>query len=382
VRTLALGRRVGGVNRAIVLLAIGAFLALLIGVLAAGGPVEVVVLGAVFTLVGTAGFAWVARRERIGWAVCYVAVQLPLAFMTFVLDPGTGATLLLVVLVCQCVLLLPLPATALVIASVPFVHSGMAWGEAVREGFGTLVSVLFGAVVVEVLRREQAARTELAVAHERLRDHAAQAEQLATAQERNRVARDIHDGLGHSLTVVQMQVKAARAVLPVDPVQADAVLVKAQVQAEEALVEVRRSVSALREPRPPAPLSERLRTLAEESSAAGVPARLSVTGAERPLGEEAREAVFRAAQEGLTNVRKHARAARAEVVLDYADDDVRLEVRDDGVGADHAAPSDGAADGSGFGLLGLRERVEGVGGTVVVGSVPGGGYAVRLEIPG
>lgn len=185
--------------RAIAALTVGAFLALLIGVLATGGQGVAVVLGAVFAALGTAGFGWVVRRGRLGWSAGYVAVQLPLAFATFVADPGVGATLMLVVLVCQCVLLLPLPATAVVIALVPFVHTGMPWGEAVREGFGTLVSVLFGAVVVEVLRREQRARAELAAAHERLRDHAAQAERLATAQERNRVARDIHDGLGHSL---------------------------------------------------------------------------------------------------------------------------------------------------------------------------------------
>ncbi|MDN5854778.1 MAG: histidine kinase, partial [Actinomycetia bacterium] len=271
------------VIRAIAALTVGAFLALLIGVLATGGPGVAVVLGAAFAALGIAGFRWVLRQGRLDWSAGYVAVQLPLAFGTFVADPGVGATLMLVVLVCQCVLVLPLPATAVVIALVPFVHTGMALGEAVREGFGTLVSVLFGAVVVEVLRREQRARAELAGAHERLRDHAAQAERLATAQERNRVARDIHDGLGHSLTVVQMQVKAARAVLPAGAERADAVLAKAQRQAEEALADVRRSVSTLREPRPVPPLPDALRGLAEETSAAGVPTGLAMTGDERPL---------------------------------------------------------------------------------------------------
>lgn len=378
----------GGVNRAIMLLAVGAFLALLIGVIAAGGPVEAVVLGAVFTMVGTAGFGWVARSGRRRWAAAYVAVQAPLAFVTFTLDPGAGATLVLVVLVCQCVLLLPLPVTAVVVALVPFVHTGMPWAQAVREGFGTLVSVLFGAVVVELLRREQAARAELAVAHERLRDQAAQAERLATAQERNRVARDIHDGLGHSLTVVQMQVKAARAVLPVDAAKTDAVLVKAQAQAEEALAEVRRSVSALRETRLLPPLAESLRALAEETTAAGVPTQLSVSGEQRALPEEVREALFRAAQEGLTNVRKHARATWAHLVLGYADGAVRLEVRDDGVGGTatgavgEAAPSGLSGDGGGFGLLGLRERAARLGGTVLVSTAPGEGHIICVEVPG
>lgn len=364
----------GGVNRAVVLLAFGAFLALLVGVVATGGRVGAIVLGAVFTLIGTVGFTRVVSRGR-GWAAGYVAVQLPLAFATFALDSGPGSVLVLVVLVCQCVLLLPLPATAVVIALVPFVHVGMAWGPAVREGFGTLVAVLFGAVVVEVLRREQAARVELARVHAQLRDHAAQAERLAAVQERNRVARDIHDGLGHALTVVQMQVKAARAVLPVDVERADAVLVKAQAQAEEALAEVRRSISVLREPRAVPPLTDRLRSLAEETSDAGVPTRLSVTGDERALPDDTGEALFRAAQEGLTNVRKHARAGCADLLLDYGEGVVGLEVRDDGVGAAHAG-------GGGFGLRGLRERAADLGGSVQVSSTPGAGHAVRLEVPG
>jgi signal transduction histidine kinase len=189
------------------------------------------------------------------------------------------------------------------------------------------------------------------------------------------VARDIHDGLGHSLTVVQMQVKAARAVLPTDSAKADAVLAKAQHQAETALAEVRRSVHALRDPRQTPPLQEVLHTLAEETSAAGVPTRLAVSGAQRPLPDETREALYRAAQEGLTNVRKHARATRAELVLEYTDAAVRLEVRDDGTGT-----IDGGAPG--FGLVGLRERAAHVGGQLHVDSTPGQGSTLSMEVPG
>ena len=244
-----------------------------------------------------------------------------------------------------------------------------------REGLGTLAALLFAAVVTELLRREQRARAELASAHEQLRDHAAQAERLATAQERNRVARDIHDGLGHSLTVVQMQVKAARAVLPTDQAKADAVLAEAQEQAEAALTEVRRSVRALREPRPVAPLPDALQELAEQNSVAGIPTRLEISGAPRPLAEEAREALYRAAQEGLTNVRKHAEATRVDLRLAYADAGVRLEVRDDGSGtADE--PS------TGFGLVGLRERAAHLGGRLHLESAPGRGSTLSVEVPG
>ncbi len=362
-------------NRALAVLTAGAFLTLLLGVVGSGDPVAVIPFAVAFAVLATAGFAWVRRRGRLGWAVAYVVVQFPLAIVTFAMAAGVGPTLFLVVLVSQCVLVLPRPGTALVIALTPLAHLGMPWNEMLRESLGLLVSVLFAAVITELLQREQRTRRELAEAHERLRDYAAQAERLATAQERNRVARDIHDGLGHSLTVVQMQVKAARAVLATDPAKADDVLAKAQRQSEEALAEVRRSVAALREPRPTPPLPEALRALAQESSAAGVVTSLAVTGAERALPDETREALYRAAQEGLTNVRKHARATHADLVLDYADAAVRLELRDDGTGA-----VDGGSPG--FGLLGLRERAAHLGGRVQVGPAPGQGWTLRVEVPG
>src|SRR6185312_10034739 len=160
-------------------------------------------------------------------------------------------------------LLLPVPAAAVVVAVVPFFHVGMSPRDGLREGLGLLAAAAFAAVVTKLLVREQRAREELAAAHARLREYAVQAETLAAAQERNRVARDIHDGLGHALTVVQMQIKAARAVLPAESA-ADPVLAKAQEQAETALAEVRRSVSTLRGPRLDPPLPEALHALAEE----------------------------------------------------------------------------------------------------------------------
>jgi signal transduction histidine kinase len=158
-------------------------------------------------------------------------------------------------------------------------------------------------------------------------------------------------------------------------VRADAVLAKAQQQSTEALAEVRRSVSALREPRATPPLGDALKGLVADTTAAGVPTELDVTGTVRELSSDAEESLFRVAQEGLTNVRKHAAAGRARLVLDYrGDGTVRLEVCDDGQG--------GAADGSGFGLLGLRERASRVGGSVDIESAPGRGTTLRVAVPG
>jgi signal transduction histidine kinase len=367
------------VNRALVVLTCGAFLTLLVEATALPHAGMAIALAAAFAVLAVVAYGWVDRQEpeRRRWAAAvYVAVQLPLGYLVFGAGgAGVGATLLLMVLVSQSVLLLPLPAAAVVAAAVPLFHLGMSWADGLRSGVGTLAAAAFTAVVTELLRREQQARAELADAHERLRGYAAQAEELATTQERNRLARDIHDGLGHHLTVVQMQVQAARAVLSSDPARADTVLAKAQQQSTEALAEVRRSVAALREPRTALPLADALKQLAGEATAVGVPTELEVLGTIRSGSPGAEESLFRAAQEGLTNVRKHAAAGRARLVLDYRDPgSVRLDVCDDGRGA--------ASTGDGFGLLGLRERAERLGGRLTVESAPGQGTTLRMAVPG
>jgi signal transduction histidine kinase len=342
-------------------------------------PLAAGAAAALYSLVAVLGFGFVDRRagrRRTVLAVGYLLVQLALGYLVLGLAMGgVGATLLLAVLVGQGFLLLPLPGAIALTAVVPLVHVGMAWGDGLRSGLGLLGAAVFTAVVTELLKREQRARRELAEANEQLRGYAAQAEELATTQERNRVARDIHDGLGHHLTVVQMQVQAARAVLATDPARADAVLAKAQQQSTEALAEVRRSVAALRERRTAPPLRTALEGLAAETSAAGVLTELRVDGPPRPLPPEAEESLFRAAQEGLTNVRKHAGATAARLLLHFGDDTVCLEVRDDGCGLPGTAPQ-------GFGLLGLRERATRLGGRLDVAAIPDGGTALLAEVPG
>jgi signal transduction histidine kinase len=364
-------------NRALAVLTLVAFVTLVVEAAGTGLPAPAVVVGAVYALLATAGHAWVSSPRRHGMlpAIAYVALQLALGFLLFSFaSTTTGATLLLVVLVSQSVRLLPLPGAALVTAAVPLAHLGMDWGAGLRAALGTLAAVVFAAGITWLHLREQRARVALDEANAQLRGHAAQAEQLATTEERNRLARDIHDGLGHHLTVVQMQVQAARAVLARDPERADAVLAQAQQQASEALDEVRRSVAALREPRATPPLPEALEELATETSAAGVPTTVDLSGISRALPADTEESLFRTAQEGLTNVRKHAAASHARLVLDYRAATVALEVRDDGTGA--------AAGSPGFGLIGLRERAAALGGTLATDATPGRGTTLRIEVPG
>jgi signal transduction histidine kinase len=367
------------VHRALTALTACGLLTLLVEATGVPHPVVLVAIAVSYALVAALVFTWVDRqppRRRTPIAVVYVLAQLVHGYVVFSLaHAGVGATLLLMVLVSQSVLLLPLPAAVAVTAAVPLVHVGMDWGEGLRSGMGTLGAAVFTAVVTELLRREQVARRELAAANDRLRGYAAQAEQLATTQERNRVARDIHDGLGHHLTVVQMQVQAARAVLAADPTRADAVLAKAQQQATEALAEVRRSVAALRDRRTAPPLPTALAELVAETSAAGVATELRVDGPARALSAECAESLFRAAQEGLTNVRKHADAGSARVLLRFGGDTVCLAVSDDGRGLPDTAPQ-------GFGLLGLQERAARLGGRLDVVPAAGGGTTLQMEVPG
>lgn len=340
--------------------------------------VPTLLVGLGFAVLAIVGFRFVEGRGK-GLAAAYAAVQLTLGFALFSLSgAAVGSILLLVVLVSQSVLLLPLPAAVVVAALIPLVHLGMDWAAGLREGLNTLAVTTFAVVVTELLVRERRARAELAEANERLRGYAAQAEQLATIQERNRVARDIHDGLGHHLTVVQMLLQAARAVIrTADAERLDGMLAKAQDQSKNALAEVRRSVAALREPRS-APLVDALRALTGEASEAGVPTELEVHGAARAVPAEVEESLFRAAQEGLTNVRKHADATTATVVLDFDRVDlVRLQVRDDGRGLlENPLPDNG------FGLVGLRERMAGLGGQVSVDSTAGRGVTLTVQVPG
>ena len=167
-------------NRALAVLTGGAFLTLLAEATVSDQPLVAIALAAVFALLAVVAYGWIDRqqsRRRRRLAVAYVAVQLPLGYLLFgAAGAGVGATLLLMVLVSQSVLLLPLPAAIVVTAVVPLVHVGMAWGDGLRNGLGTLVAAAFTAVVTELLRREQRARAELAEANLRLRSYAAQAE--------------------------------------------------------------------------------------------------------------------------------------------------------------------------------------------------------------
>ncbi len=257
-------------------------------------------------------------------------------------------------------------------------------GAALSVGFSFAPAILFVAIFVRLLMNEGEARqraeqltAELEAANRQLAEYATQAEELATSKERNRLAREIHDNLGHYLTVINVQLEAARLLQSTNPERALEALHKAQTLAQEGLAAVRHSVAALREsPLGDRPLPEAIAALVAETRTAGLVAELDVRGRPRRLEANAELTLYRAVQEGRTNVRTHARASRVDLTLDYDDPaGVRLVVQDNGVGS--AAGLNG-----GFGLLGVRERVELLGGRVDTDSGPGRGFRLMVVVPG
>ena len=273
-----------------------------------------------------------------------------------------------------------------------YIMVALAWGPIVESGWAAgfsmtlsvLPAVIFVALFVKLLVREEEAHDQaeqlardLEAANRQLSAYAAQAEELAISKERNRLAREIHDSLGHYLTVINVQLQAALTVLDDDRQRAVTAVETAQQLSQEGLAAVRQSVSALREsPLGGKPLAEAIDALVQETQKAGIVVETESLGQPRRLEAAAELALYRTVQEGLTNARKHSRASRVDLTLDYDDPQrVRLAIKDNGVGAD-------SVDGGGFGLLGVRERVQLLGGSLHIDTGPGKGFSLTLEIPG
>lgn len=241
--------------------------------------------------------------------------------------------------------------------------------------------------VNEANRRLEATLAENAGLHQRL---LTQARAAGALDERQRMAREIHDTLAQGLTGIITQLQAAEQAGPDDPIRWRRHLAAATGLARESLSEARRSVHALRpEPLETARLSEALAGVAERWSALhGIPVRVTTTGTVRSMQPETEVGLLRTAQEALANVAKHAQASRVGVTLSYMDQEVVLDVRDDGRGFDPARligvwDTDTGAGGSGggFGLVAMRQRIEGLSGMLQVESEPGVGTAISACVP-
>lgn len=343
----------------------------------------VFVLGAVYGVLGVIGGNFVDCRGRLAQAVYYL-LQCALLTAIIFLSPNRGFLGILVLPVLSQAIYDLRPRYATLVGLYLFAINVALWAipygwrgglEAVvnySAAFAfTIAFTLISKQALNSREREEKLRQEVEAANAQLRAHAAQTADLATTRERNRVAREIHDGLGHYLTVVKTQLDAAAVLIAHRPDEARASVLKAAKLTGDALDDVRRSVSALRTDAARLPLPEALRALTVES---GLPVTLRLAGTTRPLAPGLEHALFRSAQEALTNIRKHAAASAAEVALEFTPHGrVSLTITDNGRGANGAAPA-------GFGLVGIRERIEVLGGHVISGNRPDGGYALTIEV--
>ncbi len=217
---------------------------------------------------------------------------------------------------------------------------------------------------------------ERAIQAEREREMRAR---VAVSDERARIARELHDVVGHSVSVMTVQASAARRLLrPHQEKEREALLVVEQT-GREALAEMRRVVGVLRRPEEspalaPQPTLDQIERLVENTREAGLPVDLRIEGEPVQLPAGLDLTAYRLVQEGLTNTLKHARAQRAEVVVRYEDGYVELTVSDDGRGG-------GNGGGGGHGLVGMRERVSVYGGELEAGRRAGGGFRLRARLP-
>lgn len=355
-----------------------------------GEPWQVLVLfglGAIYAALGILGMTDRACTSR--WqSALYFVTQCGLFTAMALINPLQGFFgLAAMPLASMAVLDLPRRWAAVVVlelwaasAAAIWITFGLGSGLSAILSYATafVFTVLFSELARRAIHARQHAEqlsTDLSAANEQLRLHATQAGELATARERNRIAREIHDGVGHYLTTINVQLEAARAVLSTHPQQAATSLDQAVRLTREALDDIRHSVGTLVEDAPRPPLPEALQTFARNL---GLPATLRVLGSPRALPIAVEHAFARSAQEALTNVFKHAAATITEVELNYTQPGrVTLAIADNGRGC---LPSSSASP-RGHGLRGIRERIELLGGHLIATDRPEGGFLVRIELP-
>lgn len=326
---------------------------------------------AVLGVVATGWAAWAFFRttlqHRLLPSLALLALLLAIGLVECVADVRVPAAVLWCACAISCLERMPLmaavPGAAVSLGAFTTINND-AW-------LTTAVTVVGIALTGYVLRLDAEARgTALRLLAQERAARAAEAESAALA-ERARIAREIHDVLAHSLSAQLVHLEAARLLIErgAGREQIRERVVAARGMAREGLAETRQALSALRGEMSP------LEVFLSELIATADGADVTVTGEKRPLPAEASQAVRRVAQEALTNARKHAPGAEVRISLDYGEREVTLDVRDSG-----GPPGELAGSGAGYGLLGMRERAELLGGSLAAG--PGEeGFVVTLKVP-
>ncbi len=319
--------------------------------------------------------------------LAYLAAQTGLiSLLFFTLPDATGLLILLNILSVHAALMLPPRLLAGWLALVAIL---IGLGLVALQGWPSLLLLLGPmagnvgfAVMGGALRQAEAARrhsqallAELNVAHRQLQDYAVQAQKLAVAEERNRLARDLHDSAKQQAFALAAQVAAARALLKRDPRAAEARLGEAEHLSDDLRDELSNLILDLR---PPGLADQGLEAAlaayaADWSRQSGIPIAVLTPDGPR-LSAETEQALFRLAQEALANIARHSGAAHASLELTRAPGCVILAISDDGLGFEAGGPA------TGVGLQSMRERIDALGGTLSLESAPGHGTRITARI--
>lgn len=264
-----------------------------------------------------------------------------------------------------------------------------SWAQTVFLVVVLTVPFVLAWVLGDSMRTRRAYFDELEERAARLEREREAQSKVAVAAERARIARELHDVVAHNVSVMVVQADGAAYVMDAAPDQARQALETISSTGRQALAEMRRLLGVLRTGDTqesgeyvPQPDVEQIEDLIDQVRAAGLAVDFKVEGTPRPLPSGVELTAYRIVQEALTNTRKHGGPnAGASVRLVYFDDGLGLLVEDDGRGAAHELYEDGGADGAGHGMIGMRERVGMVGGTLDAGPRPGGGFRISALLP-
>lgn len=353
------------------------------------GIAVIVLAGISYVLLGIYGFSIISQLQNHTIHLIYFALQIFLCGLIVYLSKGIGVSVLVLFpLVGQTVMILQ-PRTMIAVNAVialmyisTLAFFSQDWTRLWNSVPWYLAGQLFLIIFLQTSLEEEKAHAsnlrllnDLAEANSNLKEYANQVEILTITRERNRIAREIHDGVGHYLTVIHMQIQAALAVMNTKPERSRETLERAAIQAKEALMEIRNSVAILREiPEDTETLEEKIGRLLKQLGDSTIETHYNQIGDLITMPAQYEHTIYRSIQEGVQNCLKHAQASHLWIELDTSDcHRVKLSIRDDGKGSQE--------NSNGFGLTSLAERVRIQQGQFSAGNHPDGGFYLTVEVP-